>query len=165
MKVAPATEGLGAFRGKTNRHATLKFIALKFETMPPPAYHVGTATVIESLLKRKWSVTILRHLVSGITDPVEISKCEAELSPAAVNERLSKMLRYGLVSRYRRLSRPKTVRYRALTRSYQILEVLNLIDRLDQSQSNPALPPPKDPPPPVQAVAAQPPKKRKAKSG
>ena len=105
--------------------------------MTPPSHDVGTATVIESLLKRRWSVVILRHLASGLSDPVEISKREVALSPAAVNERLRNMLRYGLIARYRRLARPKMVRYRALPRGYQILEVLNLIDQLDQQGAGP----------------------------
>jgi DNA-binding HxlR family transcriptional regulator len=113
--------------------------------MPPPDYHVGTAIVIESLLKRKWSVIILRHLANGVTDPVEISKREVALSPAAVNERLRNMLRYGLISRYRRLARPKSVRYRATPRGYQILEVLNLIEQLDQQGTTPERPLPKEP--------------------
>jgi DNA-binding HxlR family transcriptional regulator len=103
--------------------------------MSPPAYHVGSAAVTENLLKRKWSITILRHLANGITDPAEITKREAELSTAALNERLRNMLRFGLIARFPRPAASKTVEYRLTPRGHKILKVLNFIEQLDHEAS------------------------------
>ena len=103
--------------------------------MMPPSYLVGTAAVTENLLKRKWSAVILRHLAEGITDPADIGKKEAELSPKAMNERLRNMLRFGLITRYPSSSNSKLVEYRLTARGHKILKVLNFIEQLDDDAS------------------------------
>ncbi|RFC49776.1 MAG: DNA-binding transcriptional regulator [Verrucomicrobia bacterium] len=133
--------------------------------MSPSSYHVGTATIIESLLKRKWSVIILRHLANGISDPAEIRKREEALTPLAINERLRNMLRYGLITCYRRLTRPKSARYRPSPRGYQIIEVLDLIDRLDKQNSPAERSAQEEPGTPVPRIPmAHPPTKKPSKS-
>ena len=103
--------------------------------MIPPSYLVGTAAVTENLLKRKWSAVILRHLADGITDPAEIGKREADLSPKAMNERLRNMLRFCLITRYPSSTNAKLVEYRLTARGHKILKVLNFIDQLDEEAS------------------------------
>lgn len=100
--------------------------------MIPPNYLVGTAAVAGNLLKKKWSIAILRHLDSGLTDPAEICKVEMDLTPMALTERLRTMLRYSLVTRYPRHGAKKIVEYRLTPRGRKILNMLTLIEQLDE---------------------------------
>ncbi len=99
--------------------------------MTPPSYLVGTAAVTENLLKRKWSVVILRYLANGISDPTEISRREINLTTTAMNERLRNMLRYSLISRYPGVGNAKVIEYRLTTRGQKILKILQAIEQLD----------------------------------
>jgi DNA-binding HxlR family transcriptional regulator len=100
--------------------------------MIPPEYLVGTVTVTENLLKRKWSVIILRHIKNGLTDPAAICKLEPGLSPVVMNERLRTMLRYNLITRNPIRLSAKLVEYRLTTRGQQILRMLSLIEQMDK---------------------------------
>lgn len=93
---------------------------------------VGTAAITEDMLKRRWSASILRYLDKGITDPAEITKNEANLSPAIMSQRLRAMLRYALVARYPRPAPSKVVEFRLTPRGKKILKMLDIIDQLDR---------------------------------
>ncbi len=100
--------------------------------MPPLSPLVGTGSVIENMLKRKWSAGILRYLVRGVTDPADIVRREPELSTSVMNERLRAMLRYNLIARYPRPAPSKVIEFRPTLRGKKILKMLDVIDRLDQ---------------------------------
>lgn len=99
--------------------------------MTPRGYSAGTVTITENLLKRKWSIVILRHLSNGLTDPASIFKVEPELTPVAMNERLRTMQRYGLIVRHPRRASVKAIEYRLTDRGLKILQLLTLIEQLD----------------------------------
>ena len=107
--------------------------------MTPPEYLVGTVTVTENLLKRKWSIIILRHLNNGLTDPVAICKLESGLSPVVMNERLRTMLRYSLITRNTIRLSARLIEYRLTTRGQQILRMLSLIEQMDKLSDSDAL--------------------------
>lgn len=100
--------------------------------MKTPANLVSTAAVTENLLKRRWSVNILRHLGNSPTDPVSICKLESGLTPSAVNERIRTMQRYGLITRLHQRTAAKIVHYEITDRGRKILKMLTLIEELDQ---------------------------------
>lgn len=91
----------------------------------------GSASIVENLLKHKWSRTILRHLRDGTTDPVEISRLELAIAPSAMSERLRTMVRHNLIQRQNRYPRAKVVLYRLTPKGRRILTVLELISQLD----------------------------------
>jgi DNA-binding HxlR family transcriptional regulator len=93
---------------------------------------IGTSTVTENLLKRKWSFLILRHLCSGLTNPDDIRKLEPDLPSVALNERLRTMHRYGLISRHPRRASGVLVAYHLTDRGHKILRLLILIEKLDE---------------------------------
>jgi len=100
---------------------------------------VGTATINEDMLKRRWSARILRYLDRGVTDPAEITKTEANLSPSVMSQRLRTMLRYSLIARYPRAAPSKVVEFRITARGKKILKMLDVIDQLDQLDQHLAL--------------------------
>ena len=98
--------------------------------MIPPFTSVGAAAIAENILKRKWSASILRYLDAGLNDPAAISKRETDLSPMVLNERLRTMLRYELIARFPQPS--KRVEYRLTPRGKKVLQMLDIIQRLDE---------------------------------
>ena len=98
----------------------------------PPTHTLTTPAITGNLLKRKWSVTILRALRDGLSDVTELSKREEDLSAAALNERLRTMLRYNLIVRHPRAGKHKVIDYQLTPKGRRILAMLELISQLDQ---------------------------------
>jgi DNA-binding HxlR family transcriptional regulator len=100
--------------------------------MIPPEHFLGTPAITENLLKRKWSVTILRYLHNGTTSPADIARKEPELSLLAMNERLRTLLRYGMIVRHPSRGSPREpADYRLTPKGQRILSMLELISQLD----------------------------------
>ena len=60
---------------------------------------VPVASMVESIVGCKWSVGLLRLLAEGCCRPSAILRASTGLSAKVMNERLRKMLRFGIVSR------------------------------------------------------------------
>lgn len=99
--------------------------------MCPPISSVGSPAITENLLKRKWSLAILRHLRVNAGDPLEILKHEPDITTLALNERLRTMHRYALIERIARGPRPRAVTYRLSPKGRRILSLLELVCQLD----------------------------------
>jgi DNA-binding HxlR family transcriptional regulator len=60
---------------------------------------IPIASMVESIVGCKWSVGLLRLLADGYSRPSAILRASTGLSAKVMNERLRKMLRFGIVSR------------------------------------------------------------------
>ncbi len=60
---------------------------------------IPVASMVESIVGCKWSVGLLRLLADGCSRPSAILRASSGLSAKVMNERLRKMLRFGIVSR------------------------------------------------------------------
>lgn len=60
---------------------------------------VPVSSMVESIVGCKWSVGLLRLLAEGCCRPSAILRASTGLSAKVMNERLRKMLRFGIVSR------------------------------------------------------------------
>jgi len=60
---------------------------------------IPVASMVESIIGCKWSVGLLRLLADGCGRPSAILRASTGLSAKVMNERLRKMLRFGIVSR------------------------------------------------------------------
>ncbi|MDH4036845.1 MAG: helix-turn-helix transcriptional regulator [Candidatus Krumholzibacteria bacterium] len=60
---------------------------------------IPVASMVESIVGCKWSVGLLRLLADGCSRPSAILRASTGLSAKVMNERLRKMLRFGIVSR------------------------------------------------------------------
>ncbi|MFN0056992.1 MAG: winged helix-turn-helix transcriptional regulator [Planctomycetota bacterium] len=60
---------------------------------------IPVASMVESIIGCKWSVGLLRLLAEGCSRPSAILRAHKGLSAKVMNERLRKMLRFGIVSR------------------------------------------------------------------
>lgn len=97
-----------------------------------PAHFVGALAVTENLLKRRWSVIILRHISNGINTPPDICEKEPDLTAVVMNERLRTMQRYSLITRSPARATAKSMNYRLTPRGQKILKMLTLIEQFDQ---------------------------------
>jgi DNA-binding HxlR family transcriptional regulator len=100
--------------------------------MHPPTHLLGSSAITENLLKRRWSIVILRHFDGGLKEPEQILKLEEDLSPGVMNERLRTLLRYCLLAKYPRASRSRSAEYRLTAKGRRILRMLELINQLDR---------------------------------
>jgi len=98
----------------------------------PPIPQLRVAAIIENLLKRKWSATILRYIAKGVSDPAEIAKHEVNISTKVMSERLRAMLRYGLLARFPRPSPSPVIEYRLTPLGKTLVNMINAIDELDR---------------------------------
>ncbi|MFN0242248.1 MAG: winged helix-turn-helix transcriptional regulator [Planctomycetota bacterium] len=60
---------------------------------------IPVASMVESIVGCKWSVSLLRLLADGCSRPSALLRASTGLSAKVMNERLRKMLRFGIVSR------------------------------------------------------------------
>lgn len=60
---------------------------------------IPVASMVESIVGCKWSVGLLRHLAEGRSRPSALLRASPGLSTKVMNERLRKMLRFGIVRR------------------------------------------------------------------
>ena len=60
---------------------------------------IPVAEMVENIVGCKWSVQLLRAVTDGLTRPSAIQRACPGLSAKVLNERLRKMLRYGIMRR------------------------------------------------------------------
>jgi DNA-binding HxlR family transcriptional regulator len=60
---------------------------------------IPVASMVESIVGCKWSVGLLRLLAGGCSRPSALLRASPGLSTKVMNERLRKMLRFGIVQR------------------------------------------------------------------
>jgi DNA-binding HxlR family transcriptional regulator len=64
-----------------------------------PEPHPSAARMVEDIVGCKWSLAVLDCIRSGTTRPGAIRRALPGLSTKVMNERLAKMLRFGLLER------------------------------------------------------------------
>ena len=60
---------------------------------------IPVASMVESIVGCKWSVRLLQLMADGCCRPGAMLRACPGLSPKVMNERLQKMMRFGIVSR------------------------------------------------------------------
>jgi DNA-binding HxlR family transcriptional regulator len=66
---------------------------------PPDGGRIPVASMVESIVGCKWSVRLLRLIADGHHRPSALLRSCPGLSAKVMNERLRKMLRFGIVER------------------------------------------------------------------
>lgn len=67
---------------------------------------LSAAEMVESIVGCKWSVAILTAITGGTVRPGALQRALPGLSAKVMNERLAKLLRYGIVERTARGAKP-----------------------------------------------------------
>ncbi|MDH5534912.1 MAG: helix-turn-helix transcriptional regulator [Betaproteobacteria bacterium] len=95
---------------------------------------IPVASMVESIVGCKWSVGLLWLLADGCSRPSAILRASTGLSPKVMNERLRKMLRFGIVSRTVFGDKPPIeVEYVLTPFGRRFIEIIDEVRRLQEA--------------------------------
>lgn len=99
--------------------------------MDKPSVH----QMIESIIGCKWSLTVLSLVRKGVCRPGEMEHAIDGLSGKVLNERLSKLVRYGILDKASFAEVPPRVEYRISPFGSQFIRLIDEVDLLQHSLS------------------------------
>lgn len=86
----------------------------------------------EEIVGCKWSLSVLGALRDGLLRPAEIERYCTGISTKVLNERLNKLLAFGIVQRIEFDPKRQRVEYHLTQRGQQFLRVLDEIDAIQK---------------------------------
>jgi len=90
------------------------------------------ARMVEDIVGCKWSLAVLGAVRSGVCRPGAMEHAIAGLSKKVLNERLSKLVRFGILDKQAYAELPPRVEYRFTPFGDKFLGVLDGIDALQR---------------------------------
>jgi DNA-binding HxlR family transcriptional regulator len=93
----------------------------------------GAARMVEDIIGCKWSLTVLGLVAGGVSRPGAMQKRVAGLTAKVLNERLRKLLRFGIIERHVYAEVPPRVEYTLTAFGRRFEGVLKEIAALDES--------------------------------
>jgi DNA-binding HxlR family transcriptional regulator len=91
----------------------------------------GAARMVEDIIGCKWSLTVLGLVAGGVSRPGAMQKRVAGLTAKVLNERLRKLLRFGIIERHVFAEVPPRVEYTLTDFGRRFDGVLREISALD----------------------------------
>lgn len=91
----------------------------------------GAARMVEDIVGCKWSLTVLGLVASGVQRPGAMQRRVPGLSAKVLNERLRKLLRFGIIEREVHAEVPPRVEYRLTDFGRKFEGVIREIAALD----------------------------------
>ena len=89
--------------------------------------------MVEDVVGCKWSMTILDMLEQGINRPGMMTRDQDGLSTKVLNERLKKLVRYGVINKTEYNEIPPRVEYDFTDFGNQFLKIIKDIRALEES--------------------------------
>jgi DNA-binding HxlR family transcriptional regulator len=99
-----------------------------------PQAGAGAARMIEDIVGCKWSLTVLGLVAAGVGRPGAMQRRTPGLSAKVLNERLRKLLRFGIIDREVFAEVPPRVEYRLTSFGRKFDGVLREIALLDEAR-------------------------------
>jgi DNA-binding HxlR family transcriptional regulator len=109
--------------------ATLKKKVSKSIRSAPPV-----SRMVEDIVGCKWSLTVLSLVTSGVNRPGAMQRKVEGLTAKVLNERLRKLLRFGIIDREIFAEVPPRVEYRLTTFGKKFNGVLDQIAALENER-------------------------------
>lgn len=72
---------------------------------------IGAARMVEDIIGCKWSLTVLKLVAEGVSRPGAMQRRVGGLTAKVLNERLRKLLRFGIIERHVYAEVPPRVEY------------------------------------------------------
>lgn len=94
----------------------------------------GVYRCLEDVVGCKWSVSVLLALADGVHRPGELERHIAGISTKVLNERLRKLLRYGLISQQRFAELPPRTEYRLTPFGEELTTLIGKLRELDRAR-------------------------------
>lgn len=89
-------------------------------------------SILESLLKRKWFLCILRQLGEGQSGVEQLNRVAPEMPVQVMNGRLRTLLRYGVVARTCDRMSDFRIEYRLTDFGRKVAHILGAVDELNR---------------------------------
>ena len=99
-----------------------------------PRAGVGAARMVEDIIGCKWSLTVLALVAQGVSRPGAMQRRVSGLTAKVLNERLRKLLRFGIIERHVFAEVPPRVEYSLTDFGRRFDGVLGEIAALDALQ-------------------------------
>jgi DNA-binding HxlR family transcriptional regulator len=101
------------------------------ERAPAGAGAVPVASMVESIIGCKWSVALIGLISEGVSRPSALLRAAPGLSAKVMNERLAKMMRFGIVRRTVFGSKPPLeVEYALTSFGRRFMRIIDEVRRL-----------------------------------
>jgi DNA-binding HxlR family transcriptional regulator len=104
---------------------------MKTKAKKNPRAGVGAARMVEDIVGCKWSLSVLGLISSGVHRPGAMQRRVPGLTAKVLNERLRKLLRFGIIERQIFAEVPPRVEYRLTAFGRRFDGVLKEIAALD----------------------------------
>lgn len=92
--------------------------------------------MVEDVVGCKWSLSVIDCVRHGIARPGEIERAIAGIRTKVLNERLRKLVRYGVIARTSYPEVPPRVEYRLTEFGRRFVDVLDRIKALDTERAS-----------------------------
>lgn len=92
----------------------------------------SVARMVEDIVGCKWSLAVIGSIRDGTRRPGEIERAHPGLSTKVLNERLRKLMRYGIVDKRSYPEIPPRVEYRLTRFGNRFAKLLDGIDELQR---------------------------------
>ena len=89
--------------------------------------------MVESIIGCKWSLTVLSLVRNGVSRPGEMEHAIDGLSGKVLNERLVKLVRFGILDKESFGEVPPRVEYRMTAFGNKFIKLIDEIDELQRS--------------------------------
>ena len=100
-----------------------------FAAMDKPGVH----QMVESIIGCKWSLTVLSLVRRGVRRPGEMEHAIDGLSAKVLNERLTKLVRFGILAKLSFAEVPPRVEYRLTPFGEKFIRLIDEVDALQRS--------------------------------
>lgn len=97
-----------------------------------PTQQPTVSYMVENIVGCKWSLEVIALVRQGITRPGAMTRAVDGLTTKVLNERLAKMVRFGILEKVSYPEVPPRVEYSFTDFGLKFIEILNAIDTLQQ---------------------------------
>lgn len=97
---------------------------------------IAVSRMVEDIIGCKWSLSVLKAVRNEIIRPGEIQRSIEGISTKVLNERFTKMMRYGILDKTVYPETPPRVEYSLTNFGKKFVAILDQIDELQNELSN-----------------------------
>ena len=90
----------------------------------------NVGSMVESIIGCKWSISVLNLIYKGVLRPGEIQRQIDGLTTKVLNERLNKLMRFGIIDKEIFPVSPPHVEYRLTSFGHKFMTILDTVERL-----------------------------------
>jgi DNA-binding HxlR family transcriptional regulator len=100
--------------------------------LPTPAAAPTVARMVEDIIGCKWSLAVLAAVRSGVQRPGALEHHIEGLSKKVLNERLAKLVRFGILAKHSYAEMPPRVEYQLTPFGQRFCGVLDGVEALQR---------------------------------